>query len=139
MNSSLRLKRLGSFFVGADMTQLYDPKTAASVTALAQKILKNQLYGNLCQEIVLPMSANFNYSTLSSIKWKTEPKYKFSRSKWYEAKLHKNVSDALDWCEQQFGKEPNHPDAWSRWYFNVNRAFRFRDEKDYAWFMLRWS
>lgn len=116
-------------------TTKYDASTAASVTALAKRIMET----NLCNEIVLPMSANFNYSTLSYIKWDTEPKYKFSRSKWYEAKLFKNIDDALDWCEQQFGKEPNHPDAWSRWYFNVNRTFRFRDEKDYVLFMLRWS
>jgi hypothetical protein len=68
-----------------------------------------------------------------------KPTYKFSRAKWYEAKLPKDGQGAFNWCIEQFGPEPKHPDAWSRWYFNVNRTFRFRDSKDYEWFMLRWS
>lgn len=109
------------------------------ITLLEDRI---QLFNtNLCKEIMLTGYQQLMVDMSINFDWK-EPmvtKYKFSRSKWHEAKLHKNVDDALDWCEQQFGKEPNHPDAWSRWYFNVSRTFRFRDEKDYAWFMLRWS
>jgi hypothetical protein len=82
-------------------------------------------YSNLCKEIVLPM--------------KPEPKYKFSRAKWYEAKLPGDGQAAFAWCTEQFGPEPYYPDAWSRWYFNVDRTFRFRDAKDYEWFLLRWS
>jgi hypothetical protein len=90
----------------------------------------NQYYGKLfnnnpCKEIFLPM--------------KPAPKYKFSRSKWYEAKLPRDGQGAFNWCVKQFGPEPTNPDAWSRWYFNVERKFRFRDEKDYVFFMLRWS
>jgi len=70
---------------------------------------------------------------------KPEKKYKFSRANWYEAKLPKDGQVAFIWCIEQFGPEPKYPDAWSRWYFNVNRTFRFRDSKDYEWFMLRWS
>jgi hypothetical protein len=90
----------------------------------------NQMYGklwndNLCKEILLPM--------------KPAPKYKFSRSKWYEAKLPRDGQGAFNWCVKQFGPEPTNTDAWTRWYFNVDRTFRFRDEKDYVLFCLRWS
>ena len=90
----------------------------------------NQYYGtpytnNLCKEIFLPM--------------KPEPKYKFSRAKWYEAKLPRDGQGAFNWCVKNFGPEPKNPDAWSRWYFNVERTFRFRDAKDYEWFVLRWG
>ena len=109
----------------------------------------NSMYAhlnNLCQEIVLTkprpvtlteLSFNFDYSSWPELK--KVNKYKFSRSKWYEATLYKNVDNARDWCEQQFGKEPVHPDAWSKWYLNVERRFRFRDEQDYMWFVLRWG
>lgn len=94
------------------------------------KSMLNQYYGklyndNLCKEIILPM--------------KPEPKHKFSRSKWYEAKLPKDGQGAFNWCVKNFGPEPKNPDAWSRWYLNVERTFRFRDASDYEWFMLRWS
>ena len=70
---------------------------------------------------------------------KPAPKYKFSRAKWYEAKLPRDQQAAFAWCVKQFGPEPTNTDAWSRWYFNVDRTFRFRDAKDYEWFLLRWS
>jgi hypothetical protein len=94
------------------------------------KSMLNQYYGklwnvNLCNEIFLPM--------------KPEPKYKFSRAKWYEAKLPRDGQGAYNWCIKNFGAEPKNPDAWSRWYFNVERTFRFRDASDYEWFILRWS
>jgi hypothetical protein len=93
------------------------------------KSMLNAYYGklysnNLCKEIVLPM--------------KPVSKYKFSRAKWYEAKLPRDQQAAFAWCVKQFGPEPLHSDAWSRWYFNVDRTFRFRDAKDYEWFLLRW-
>ena len=68
-----------------------------------------------------------------------ETKYKFSRSNWYEATLPKDGQAAFAWCVEMFGPEPYYPDAWSRWYLNVNRTFRFSDAKDYEWFMLRWA
>ena len=88
--------------------------------------LKTRYYDtNLCKEIVLPM--------------KPASKYRFSRAKWYEAKVPRNQQAAYSWCVKQFGPEPYYSDAWSRWYFNVDRTFRFRDAKDYEWFLLRWS
>lgn len=94
------------------------------------KSMLNQYYGkmfnhNLCNEIFLPM--------------KPASKYKFSRAKWYEAKLPRDGQAAFNWCVKQFGPEPKYTDAWTRWYFNVDRKFRFRDEKDYVMFILKWS
>ena len=80
---------------------------------------------NLCKEIILPM-------------FPSKSKYQFSRARWYEAKLPRDRQGAFNWCVKNFGPEPKYPDAWSRWYFNVERTFRFRDEKDYVFFMLRW-
>jgi len=104
---------------------------------------KLHLYqSNLCQEITMTAQAQlctlgvYYAPYLPNI---MKPTYKFSRAKWYEAKLPKDGQGAFNWCIEQFGPEPKHPDAWSRWYFNVNRTFRFRDSKDYEWCMLRWS
>jgi hypothetical protein len=87
--------------------------------------LKSAYYNNLCNEILLPM--------------KPASKYRFSRAKWYEAKVSRDQQAAFAWCVKQFGPEPTNTDAWTRWYFNVDRTFRFRDAKDYEWFLLRWS
>jgi hypothetical protein len=76
-----------------------------------------------------------------------KPKYNFSRTKWFEADREmvktksayvKFSTEQFSWCVAQFGPQPNYPDAWSRWYM-INDRFRFRDEKDYIWFLLRWS
>jgi hypothetical protein len=94
------------------------------------KSMLNQMYGklwnnNLCKEILLPM--------------KPEPKYKFSRE-WYIAEFDwVHTGEVLEWCKQQFGPHPKNPDAWSRWVNKYGEKIHFRDEKDYAWFMLRWS
>lgn len=90
----------------------------------------NLLYGkNLCQEIILPTQAVI------------KPKYSFSR-KWHEVHLMFKswdpVQERIDWCEQTFGAQPSNPDAWSRWYTSFT-TLRFRDEKDYQWFILRWG
>lgn len=90
----------------------------------------NQYYGKLrndnpCKEILLPM--------------KPEPKYKFSCAKWYEFEVPYPINFAIfDWCEEQFGPEPTETDAWSRWSY-AWRTIKFRDEKDYMFFLLRWS
>ena len=70
-------------------------------------------------------------------------KYKFSRAKWYDVNftamtLYGVVRERIEWCEQHFGKQPKNPDAWSRWYYGT-LVIRFRDSKDYEWYMLRWS
>lgn len=97
----------------------------------AGKSMLNQYYGklsdsNLCEEILLPMNP--------------EPKYKFSRAKWYEAEydwIH--YGEVCEWCTQQFGPHPKQQDAWSRWDHRYEGRIYFRDAKDYEWFVLRWS
>jgi hypothetical protein len=74
----------------------------------------------------------------------TKPKYNFSRAKWYEVTIDgKNEMAATSWCEEQFGRASTQPDAWTRWhrvYTGISPGnFRFRDEKDYILFTLRWS
>jgi hypothetical protein len=89
-------------------------------------LIKSLYYSNLCNEIVLPM--------------KPAPKYKFSRANWYVAEYDwVYQAEVLEWCKQQFGPHPQHPDAWSRWYNKYSEKIHFRDSKDYEWFILRWS
>jgi hypothetical protein len=110
--------------------------TAARSTgkSMYMKMLKNRIYDtNPCKEIFLPM-------------YPPEPKYKFSRAKWYEAKINgdgvwrltEEYNQIIDWCTEQFGKHPAPPDAWSRWYVGVGKIY-FRDAQDYEWYMLKWA
>lgn len=109
---------------------------------------KSTLYNkNLCQEIVLTkprpltltgLTINFNYSFWD--KPKKENPYKFSRAHWYVAEFDwVHTREVLEWCSQQFGPHPRDPDAWSRWVNKYGEKIHFRDEKDYAWFVLRWG
>lgn len=67
-------------------------------------------------------------------------KYKFSRAKWYQAYFDSAYyHQVFDWCEQHFGKHDHYPNAWSRWNHKFEDSILFRDEKDYVFFMLRWS
>lgn len=76
--------------------------------------------------------------------------YNFTRN-WYEYDLMNHyvegvslTQDMLAWCHEHFGPAPKWgaypgaPDAWSRWYC-TGFVFRFRDEQDYAFFLLKWS
>ena len=101
--------------------------------SMLMQVLKNRYYDtNLCKEIMLPMHP--------------EPKYKFSRAKWYTVQLNGNATwrlsdeynQIIDWCTEHFGEHPKKPDAWTRWYVGLG-YINFRDAKDYEWFMLRWS
>lgn len=52
-------------------------------------------------------------------------------------------SDMMAWMVEIFGTSgtPENPGCWSpdqRWYVN-NAKFWFRNEKDFNWFVLRWS
>lgn len=70
---------------------------------------------------------------------KPEPKYKFSRSKWYVAEYDwVHQYEVHEWCYHQFGPHPKNPDAWSRWYNNYSEKIHFRDKEDYMMFVLRW-
>lgn len=72
---------------------------------------------------------------------------KFSRAKWYVAQnvLRPNwffsgegSQEKVRWCQEQFGPVTYPPDGYTRWYVS-GLDVRFRDEKDYSWFLLRWS
>lgn len=73
-------------------------------------------------------------------------KYTFSRAKWYDT-VHVGSSvedreEIFNWCVEVFGKPDSVPNAWSRWAYSSMQwtpRFRFRDEKDYVAFTLRWS
>ena len=69
---------------------------------------------------------------------KFRKKYKFSRKIWYDVDFPEDWLSACVWCETHFGKHPKNPDPWCRWYMYGN-YFRFRDEKDYVTFVLKWS
>jgi hypothetical protein len=116
------------------MKYRYDPKTAASITALAQRIMDN----NLCKEIMLSTQSQPCVLGMSQF---VSKKYQFSRN-WYEVKLffksYDPIQERIDWCEQTFGPQPKNPDAWARWYTSFT-TLRFRDEKDYHWFILKWG
>ena len=116
-----------------DIKQQYYSRTAASINTLTLRILKNR---NLCKEIVFDSAFYAPYIP----KFMTNPKYKFSRAKWYVADFDwVHQAEVSKWCTQHFGPHPLRPDAWSRWFNKYNEKIHFRDEKDYAWFMLRWS
>lgn len=119
-------KRLGGFKQG-EMIVFAGRQTGKSYYTM--KVLKNRIYGtNLCKEIMLPVEP--------------KPKYKFSRAKWYTAQIplgqFEKMQERIEWCEKHFGDEPQTPDAWSRWYVSY-LTIKFRDSKDYEWYMLRWS
>lgn len=114
------------------MTRNYQAETAASITALAQRILAT----NLCKEIILEGAFYAPYIP----KFMTNPKYKFSRANWYIAEFDdRQYFEVEKWCAEQFGPHPKNPDAWSRWYHKYQDRIHFRDAKDYEWFLLRWS
>lgn len=115
------------------MTRDYQAETAASITALAKRIMDT----NMCKEIMLiekeiMLSMNFKFSTQS--------KYKFSRANWHVADFDTQYYfEVEEWCKEQFGPHPKYPDAWSRWVHTYEDQIHFRDEKDYNWFVLRWG
>jgi hypothetical protein len=94
------------------------------------KILKNNFFGKSTDGPIM----------------RTDPKYKFSRTNWYEAELYGNSRDRLateyieliGWCTEHFGPHPANPDAWSRWRVGIGCIY-FRDAQDYEWYMLRWA
>ena len=96
----------------------------------AGKSYLNQWFNeNLCKEIMLDANK--------------VNKYNFSRAKWHEVhmmfKSYAPIQERIDWCTENFGPQPNVPDAWTRWYLSGLTTLKFRDSKDYEWFTLRWS
>ncbi len=70
-----------------------------------------------------------------------ESKYKFSRKTWYKVPLFADDRfSRIDWCTTHFGAQPKNPDAWTRWYYNLqSMSLVFRDLKDYQLYLLKWS
>lgn len=114
----------------------------------------NQLYStNLCKEIMLTGQQTLNELTELKLGFaelndkqkqkKKVNKYSFSRARWYEVhmmfKSYAPIQERIDWCVETFGPPPKNPDAWTRWYLSGLTKLKFRDSKDYEWFMLRWS
>jgi len=105
-------------------------------------ILRN-LYPNLIARQIVgvqPMTAGPPFSFEIRFDYRVHPRYKFSR-KWYVGEINSNAdkTDIIEWCELHFGSHPKNPDAWCRWYRYSTSKFYFRDEKDYALFLLRWT
>lgn len=113
-----------------------------NITVLGQTIslLRKQIPAMVAQQIVGVQPMSMNQARLFKIQ--NPPKYKFSRAKWHEVSLmiksYVPIQERIDWCEQMFGPQPKNPDAWTRWYTSYT-TLRFRDEKDYVLFVLRWS
>ena len=63
---------------------------------------------------------------------------------WYECTIPRvenfNIrTDAIEWCHAHFGPDsiPDHGDGV--WSWSYPRYFKFKNEKDYMLFLLRWS
>ncbi len=113
------------------------------IPTMYMKMLKNRVYdSNLCKEITYmgqQLLSEFAIERGKPVS-KSVSKYKFSRAKWYDADHRYDDYDAvIAWCTEQFGPRPKRMDAWTRWCdIHIDRI-RFRDEKDYQWFILRWG
>ena len=98
------------------------------------------------QQILLPMIRKVYPGIVASqimgVQLMSKPKYKFSRAKWYTADLmtmNQDLFKVHEWCTEQFGPHDRYPNAWSRWVGGIMGNIKFRDEKDYQWFILKWS
>lgn len=92
------------------------------------------------QSDINKMIADIKSGLAARIEMESPSKYKFSRAKWYQAEFNPEDYYEVDaWCEKHFGPHPKKPDAWSRWWHKFEYNILFRDEKDYVFFMLRWS
>jgi hypothetical protein len=103
-------------------------------------MIRKQIPKLVAQDIVgvqlVPMSAGAIFAP-----YRPESlKYKFSRAKWYVAEFDDQYYfEVEEWCAEQFGPHPRHPDAWCRWHHTYHNQIHFRDEDDYLMFILRWG
>jgi hypothetical protein len=98
---------------------------------MIQKMMLNAMYNGI------NLKTEYAMATFGAL---NKPKYKFSRAKWYYADhRYEDYDDVVAWCTEHFGPRPKYPDAWTRWTPEHIDRIRFRDEKDYAWFAMRWS
>ena len=79
----------------------------------------------------------------------TKSKYQIRHVKWYEYEMWEpfprttpvnqdRVDSILEWCNEQFGPCNAVTDVLARWSQSYS-ILRFRDEKDYIFFMLKWA
>jgi hypothetical protein len=79
----------------------------------------------------------------------TKSKYQIRHVKWYEYEMWEpfprttpvnqdRIQAILDWCKEQFGPAKPITDVLARWSLSYS-IIRFRDEKDYIFFMLKWA
>ena len=128
------------------MTHHHNPNLAASVTTTGRQILMpiiRQVYPQLLAQSIVgvqPMTDSVGEIFTMKASFNPQSKYKFSRAKWYEADhRYDDYEEVIAWCTEHFGPRPRYPDAWTRWCdIHIDRI-RFRDEKDYQWFILRWG
>jgi hypothetical protein len=112
---------------------------------------KTQLYQeNLCKEIMMTAQEQLctlgvYYAPYIYIPKIMKPKYQFSRAKWHTVdigdgiwRLGREYNEIIEWCTKHFGKHPNRPDAWSRWWVGVGSIY-FSEEKYFVFYQLNWS
>ena len=128
------------------MTHHHNPNLAASVTTTGHQTLMSvirQLTPTLLAQSIVgvqPMTGSVGEVFTMRANYGYQPKYKFSRAKWYEAEYDwVHYGEVNDWCKQHFGPHDINPNAWSRWNHKYEGKILFRDEKDYVFFVLRWS
>ena len=126
----LKLANMAAGGIKTGQMVVYSGGRRTGKSMITMDTLKSLYYqNNLCKEILLP-----------------ESKYKFSRAKWHTAEIHSNAiwrfsdeyNQIIEWCTEHFGPHPKKHDAWSRWYVGLG-YINFRDEADYALYMLRWA
>lgn len=103
---------------------------------LTPTILAHQILG------IQAMTGNVGEIFTMRHSYKPQSKYRFTRAKWYVADLWNSdhsMDEVREWCVEQFGPQPKNPDAWSRWINHLNSTFRFSNEADYEWFVLKWG
>jgi hypothetical protein len=75
-------------------------------------------------------------------------KFTLTHADWHIGDLWntgRDMNEVRRWCTEQFGpvgtKGPiaKVSDARDRWQNNNTSLFFFRDERDWLWFVLRWS
>ena len=108
---------------------------------------------DIIEQVAQEMSANIDRSILKSLGYYADVEFVRSTGTVFGHLYHtvepRNIEwqdsrrmwdDIFLWCSQMFGEvgSPWQTEPNRRWYAN-NSKFWFRDEKDLAWFMLRWK
>ena len=108
------------------MTQIYSSITAASIAALAQRILKNRMYGPI--SLATPVANTQPMNDLYESFWAKT----YNKKHWpHQYTVNPEyVFEAERWCWEHF-KGRN----WN----NTHKKFVFKRSQDAFMFALRWS